>query len=148
MSCKRRVPKICEFCGSAYEVILSRQHRSKYCNKHCMGRALSEKWNNTPAEKRPGYKGGSYITKRDQRTYIYQGNRKFIAQYRKNAEIALGRQLKRTEVVHHINGDPADDRNSNLLICDQPYHKWLHESMSKLYMQEHFAPNNLLGGLH
>lgn len=55
------------------------------------------------------------------------------------AERVLGRKLKRSEVVHHINGDKADNRNCNLMICDRSYHQQLHAKMSNLYMKEHFA---------
>jgi hypothetical protein len=42
------------------------------------------------------------------------------------AEKALGRNLKKGEVVHHINMDKTDYRNTNLLICSASYHKQLH----------------------
>jgi len=47
------------------------------------------------------------------------------------AEEALGRHLKPGEIVHHTNEDPLDNRNSNLLICKQDYHAWLHARMRR-----------------
>jgi len=81
-----------------------------------------------------GYKPG-YIA-------LYTGFDNGISTYRSEhillAEKALGRSLKRGEIIHHINGDGLDNRNTNLLVCDRSYHSWLHQKMAKLYQQEHF----------
>jgi len=66
-----------------------------------------------------------------------RGTRKFI--HRMISESALGRELKNGEVVHHINGNEKDNRNNNLLICDNAYHQWLHQEMSRRYAIEHFG---------
>jgi len=39
---------------------------------------------------------------------------------------ALGRELASDEHVHHVNLDEANDKNSNLLVCTESYHKFLH----------------------
>lgn len=60
--------------------------------------------------------------------YVYarreSGERTYLHTLR--AECALGRRLKRGEVVHHIDGDKTNNVNSNLLVCTIPYHVELH----------------------
>lgn len=46
------------------------------------------------------------------------------------AEAVLGRYLRKGEVVHHINNSKTNNQQSNLLICTETYHKFLHARMS------------------
>jgi len=42
-------------------------------------------------------------------------------------------------MVHHIDGNGLNNKNSNLLICSRSYHGYLHNKMSSLYAQEKFG---------
>lgn len=50
-----------------------------------------------------------------------------VKEHIKIVEVALGKKLPKGAHVHHINGDPTDNSNSNLVVCkDMAYHKILH----------------------
>lgn len=49
------------------------------------------------------------------------------------AEKALGAPLPAEAVIHHVNNNPLDNRNSNLVICpNQAYHNLIHARTAAL----------------
>lgn len=51
-----------------------------------------------------------------------------VRQHRYFMELKLGRKLKKTEHVHHINGNPEDNRLINLKLMTPKEHARLHNS--------------------
>jgi len=88
------------------------------------GRKVSEATRNKIArrgERHHNWKGG---IKKDVsgRVFIRIGIKEYKARSRIIMEEKLGRILKSSELVHHINGNPSDDRIENLIILNRSKH--------------------------
>lgn len=60
-------------------------------------------------------------------------NGKKVWVHRYNAEAKYGREISKTEKVHHINGDKLDNRMENLYVCtDKSHHSRVHGSLEKV----------------
>ena len=88
------------------------------CSKHYM-----RKWNNGSTDATRRAPGSGTITSYG---YIVHGNEKTM-EHRAIVERVLGHPLPPRAEVHHINGNRADNRNENLVVCpNRAYHFLLH----------------------
>jgi hypothetical protein len=75
------------------------------------------------------YDGGRYV---DYRGYVHfrfideSGKKVDKLEHRMNMEYTLSRKLFTTEMVHHINGRPSDNREENLILMTRRQHSHLH----------------------
>jgi HNH endonuclease len=78
--------------------------------------------------KNPNWKGGERLDKKSGRVMVYSPHHpypnynNYVYRYRLLMERKLQRFLLPTEHVHHINGDPNDDRIENLQLVSNSEH--------------------------
>lgn len=117
---RRRILKICERCGKEFETGGRAGKRNQvYCSIQCArlrrnGRTMHPM---------------GYVQIRQ--------NGRYILEHRLIAEQMLGRPLKKTEIVHHNNGDKLDNRKENLTVMSQACHRVLIDYLASLWIKEH-----------
>lgn len=132
---RERPTKTCVTCGKEIVLVTKHSHwraqQRKFCSSKCRSGAYHPHW-----------EGGRYLVSKGY-IRVNTGINKTEYEHRVIAERALGRPLKRNESVHHLNFDKADNRPENLLICENWYHRWLHDEMGKRYAQSIFGSRAL-----
>ena len=130
--------KLCE-CGCGQPAPIA-----KY-NSYTTGRIKGQpvrfiKGHNTKWLKRfgpahPKWKGGEQTNDQGYRLILVPGHPRgtehgYVREHIVIAERALGHPLPSQAVVHHVNEQRSENRNNNLVICENDrYHKLLHRRM-------------------
>ncbi len=118
--------KICE-CGCGRETKLASE------SNHRTGSIKGNPLKFLHGHNKANWKGGESLSGTKQQ-YIIKLDRKhprqhngYVLKHRLIAEKVLGKFLPENAVVHHRNGDTFDNKNDNLIICENDsYHKILH----------------------
>ena len=96
-------PKVCAYCTGLFSkpstYSLAQWRRKKYCSNRCRARSVGD---GTSLGKN-GYVYMCFNGKKQRRSHAVM-------------EHVLGRPLRPGEIVHHINGNPVDDRPDNLRV--------------------------------
>jgi hypothetical protein len=111
------VTKRCIVCNCDFYVADYRALTAQYCSRSCLAKVHLARF----AEHRlkpTGKPAHKY-------KYITIGKRKHTRLHRYLMEQHLGRKLDRNEHVHHINGDPTDNRIDNLMVLSNADHQRL-----------------------
>jgi hypothetical protein len=114
-----RVERICPTCENYFAVPPSELKRGGiYCSKKCYRRIGPDN---------PRWRGGQRA--HGQGYLIVSYNNERVLEHRHVMEAALGRPLKRNEIVHHRNGNRTDNRRENLVVMTQAEHLQLYRGV-------------------
>jgi hypothetical protein len=108
------ISKKCARCGKNFKVYPYRKGKAKYCSVSCgvivnMTGSLNPMWNGRRNLMKSGY-------------VRVRVNGKYVYEHRYVMEKKISRKLTKNESVHHINGDRADNKESNLLLFKRKEH--------------------------
>lgn len=113
-------PYHCDWCGERFK---PHSRKSRFCSRTCQAKGLMAV-RDTSGPNNPHYKGG--LSESQGRTIIVCRDGSWALYSRAVMEAHVGRPLRSDEIVHHVNGNPADDRIENLRLTTRSEHIAIH----------------------
>ena len=119
----------CVVCGKSLE--RKKPHRKNFCSVEHRNLWMSEHVDFAALAKLHKAKNLTELNRqRNPYCHIADRGKANSKKAREAAAEMLGRPLERGEVVHHMNGDAADNRHENLLVMPDRQHKQLHMALA------------------
>ena len=117
---RKRIIKVCPRCSKEFETGGRAGNKNKvYCSLSCAAMTKNGR----------SMHSNGYI-------FIWKDGKRKLEHRLVIAKI-LGRPLKKSEIVHHVNGIKTDNRPENLLVTTQSKHKALTDYLANLWLAEH-----------
>lgn len=116
----------CLVCSNKFYVPAYRVETAKFCSRRCTSIANPGNTEKarlaSPLMKRSGIVG-------DKKYVVIRVDGRQIREHRHVMQVHLGRKLLPHEHVHHINGNPTDNRVENLMVLTNSEHQKLELSL-------------------
>jgi endogenous inhibitor of DNA gyrase (YacG/DUF329 family) len=129
---KRKYPDpiVCAQCGTSFAVKHGKYY-AKFCSRLCAQRYMAD--GNHPTAKPIGTRKLHIANKGKYKTWLIRApSGRWVLEHRLLTEEELGRKLKRSEIVHHKNGNSLDNRRENRQVMTQVEHLQLHALAEKI----------------
>ena len=120
----------CEWCDNTFQIVpypsVDKRHRGRFCSPRCSNHFYRL------GKQSANWRGGRVVTKSGHVWRHAPGDPHampsgYALEHRMVLAKKIGRTLDSFEVVHHLNGDPADNRPDNLaLLPSQSVHMTIH----------------------
>lgn len=126
---RRRIPPVehvCEECGVVFMAKWIRWQPRRFCGVACSGKYNRRARGPMHGADNPRFTGG--LSRARGRTIIVLRDGTYEFYSRALMAAHLGRELLTTEIVHHINHDPTNDRIENLAITTRSEHIGMHHA--------------------
>lgn len=128
--------RVCKNCGKGFEAGSEKKKKGMICSRACYNEWISKhgRTHRSPI---------GHVTSAIQtgRRYVKTGEGKYRLEHRAVIEASIGRRLRTSEVVHHKNGNPSDNRLDNLLVVTQSEHMKIHKEAEKIGLAVMAAKN-------